>query len=598
MASYPVPKPTVPIYNQVNYIQAPTQLSTQDIETKLAGKLDYNSAQGLENFSHGANISGQTTLSGICVSNSGVDTIPNFQINSTATLAGTNINIGAGMADQSYNPSVNLDDAVITYQVGAVPNSGRLVVCPVGTTGGLLLNANGIASALYPIDVTDNSSTLATTAFVVSQGGGAGNVSTTTNNTFLNPYIQTFSNGLSSNGSLIIGTPQTGAYKSTLSVGTSNNTLNVNSNIQSTGNISTGASSILQCGSLYATSGTINGSTIATNATLSAYPTLAGTNNFTGTNTLSGLPIVTQPTLSQYASLAGTNNFLGTNTILNSPIVTQATLPSLSGYASITGTNTFTNSNNFNWNSGAILKNSGGLTLARNNTGGSNEVDLICINSTSNVGLSIYSETTSVNVPTLPKLTIYNDGTAAEFTTQVKVPTQTYDPATTYGNEIATQNFVHLATSSLPSGATVPTPVITSNNTLIATTAFVRQYAPVYTLSSLTSTVPMANSPVPITTQKTGNTWLFLPTLLTITLSNVQLIVCIFTFSVAPYSGYPPASTVGPNISLTNTSTLTVYSCLTQFSTTLPATLTLTATTSMPNGTYTLNFASLGTLTI
>jgi hypothetical protein len=56
---------------------------------------------------------------------------------------------------------------------------------------------------------------------------------------------------------------------------------------------------------------------------------------------------VTQPTLSQYASLAGTNNFLGTNTILNSPIVTQATLPSLSGYASITGTNTFTGVNTF-----------------------------------------------------------------------------------------------------------------------------------------------------------------------------------------------------------------------------------------------------------
>jgi hypothetical protein len=417
-------------------------------------------------------------------------------------------------------------------------------------------------------------------------------------NTFLNPYIQTFSNGLSSNGNLIIGTPQTGAYQSTLSVGTSNNTLNVNSNIQSTGNISTGASSILQCGSLYATSGTINGSTIATNATLSAYPTLAGTNNFTGTNTISGSAIVTQPTLSQYASLAGTNNFLGTNTILNSPIVTQATLPSLTGYAGLTGTNDFSGSNNFNWNSGGIIKNKGGLTLARNNSSGNNEVDFISINDTTNVGLSIYSETTTVDISKIPKLTIYNDGTAAAFSTQVTVPTQTYDPATTYGNGLATQNFVHLATSSLPSGATVPTPVISSNNTLIATTAFVRQYAPVYTLSSLTSTVPMLNSPVPITTQTTGNSWLFLPTLLTLTLSNPQLILCIFTFSVAPYNGYPPAGTIGPNISLTNTSTLTVYSCLTQFSTTLPATLTLTATTSMTSGTYTLNFASLGTLTV
>ena len=189
MASYPSPNPRNALYNQVDYVQK--NFTDQEIQAKLDGKLNYNNAQGLETFGSGIVINGQGTSNGLFVSNSGVDTIPNFQINSTATLAGTNINIGAGMASASYNPMVQLDDAVITYGIAGGSNTGRLDICPVGTTGGVYFDNNGIAHAQYPIGATANDNTLATTAFVVSQGGGSG-VKTNQNNTFLQPYIQSF----------------------------------------------------------------------------------------------------------------------------------------------------------------------------------------------------------------------------------------------------------------------------------------------------------------------------------------------------------------------------------------------------------------------
>jgi len=310
MASYPSPNPRNALYNQVDYVQK--NLTDQEIQAKLDGKLNYNSAQGLETFGSGIVINGQGTSNGLFVSNSGVDTIPNFQINSTATLAGTNINIGAGMAAASYNPMVQLDDAVITYGIAGGSNSGRLDICPVGTTGGVYFDSSGIAHAQYPIGATANDNTLATTAFVVSQGGGGG-VKTNQNNTFLQPYIQSFTcsptvsnttaplrllNSTSTESASLYIDPSpnndvtlySGQTNGGLTIrNISGNSFTVNPSAPNTLSLGTGTG-LLNCGdtkitgSLTVTNGS-NNSTLTTTATgLNVNDPIVATGNITGNN--------------------------------------------------------------------------------------------------------------------------------------------------------------------------------------------------------------------------------------------------------------------------------------------------------------------------
>ena len=370
MASYPAPNPRNALYNQVDYVQ--NNFTDQEIQAKLDGKLNYNNAQGLETFGSGIVINGQGTSNGLFVSNSGVDTIPNFQINSTATLAGTNINIGAGMAASSYNPMVQLDDAVITYGIAGGTNSGRLDICPVGTTGGVYFDSNGIAHAQYPIGATANDNTLATTAFVVSQGGGGSGVKTNQNNTFLQPYIQSFT-----------CSPTVSNTTAPFQLLNSTSTESASLYIDPTPNADV---------TLY--SGQTNGGLTVRNVNGYSFTVNPSTPN----NTAAFLnPISTNASMTS-ASLVVSGSTATVNTY---NIATEGR------------NNNFLGVNNFNTNLGGFNTSGQGLTIGRNNKTGYNEVDLMSINPTTNYGLNFYAETTTVTPTTVPKLTIYNDTTPA-----------------------------------------------------------------------------------------------------------------------------------------------------------------------------------------
>jgi hypothetical protein len=115
--------------------------------------------------------------------------------------------------------------------------------------------------------------------------------------------------------------------------------------------------------------------------------------------------------------------------------------------------NNFTGENNFNNNINGGTTSNIGLTIVGNNQIGEAEADIICINQTTNLGLNIYAETTPVTNTTVPKIQIFNDGTATVFNTDITLPAQTtYTPSTTYGDVASTQQFVQLALASQGSG--------------------------------------------------------------------------------------------------------------------------------------------------
>ena len=146
---------------------------------------------------------------------------------------------------------------------------------------------------------------------------------------------------------------------------------------------------------------------------------------------ITGVPTV--PT-----AISGTNS----TQIASTEFVQTAIASTGGGDVYAAGSNYFTGLNNFDWNSGGTTKNSGGLTLARNNIIGSNEVDLIGINSNSNVGMCLYAEPTQVTAATDPKIIIYNDGTNTLFNTQIDTDTQAADVIPWFSNQLASAYFV------------------------------------------------------------------------------------------------------------------------------------------------------------
>ena len=415
MASYPAPNPRNALYNQVDYVQ--NGITDQQIEAKLAGKLDYNNAQGLETFGSGIVVNGQATSNGLLVSNSGVDTIPNFEIKSTATLNGTNMFIGAGMAANSYNPIVGVNDAVISYGIAGGSNSGRLDICPVGTTGGVYFDSNGIAHAQYPIGSTANDNTLATTAFVVSQTGGLNGVQTDQDNTFLQPYVQTFT-----------CSPTVGNTTAPFKIINSANTEYASLYLDPSVGLDMTLYSAQASGGLTIRNAAGNSFTV---------------NPTTPNNTATFLnPIATSLGVS-----AGTLTVSTSGTINGSNIATE-------GRA-----NVFTGINNFNANLDGATTSAQGLTIARNNETGLNELDLISLNSTSTTGLNIYAETTSVNIASTPKLTIYNDTTPALLNAGLTIATGATNPINLF-----TGNFQNLGSNLQTSGKFVAGGTLTVYN--------------------------------------------------------------------------------------------------------------------------------------
>jgi len=170
-------------------------------------------------------------------------------------------------------------------------------------------------------------------------------------------------------------------------------------------------------------------------------------------STTSGLTISSAtllPAQTDYTPSFTYGNYAATQQFVQLALASQG-----SGDVTLAGNNDFTGINNFNNNNNGFNDatfSDTGLTICGNTQVGAGEADIICISNypQSNVALNIYGELYSVTKTTVPKIQVYNDGTATLFNTNITLPAQsTYNPGATYGNLAATQAFVQSAESGI-----------------------------------------------------------------------------------------------------------------------------------------------------
>jgi hypothetical protein len=172
------------------------------------------------------------------------------------------------------------------------------------------------------------------------------------------------------------------------------------------------------------------------------------------------------------------------------------------------------------------------------------------------------------------------------------------------GGNITLGSYINMNSNnilSMGSASTAYTQPLGTNNTTIATTAFVNQIAPTYTQSSFTlaSTSPqyysMSPSPVSvISTYTSGNntaSFNSVPFVLTCLVSATFLQFTL-NFNTAPFPNYPPPSTLNMTV---NCSTGVTYTCVVSFNSSNQAFCILSNGGVVNVGTtYTCNLSTIG----
>jgi hypothetical protein len=241
----------------------------------------------------------------------------------------------------------------------------------------------------------------------------------------------------------------------------------------------------------------------------SSYGTLSATSSSSGITSSVGLitPTITIGTGSK-TNLINYNNGTGLTCDDKITLPAQTTYSSGTTYGDIASTqafvqsavnsidtgdvflgsnNNFTGENNFNNNINGGTTSNIGLTIVGNNQIGEAEADIICINQTSNLGLNIYAGSTTITSASIPKIQIFNDGTATTFNTDITLPTQTaYNSGTTYADIASTQAFVKSAINSISAGGDV---YLNGDNNFTGTNTF-NTFIPTTTISQ---TFPSTN---------------------------------------------------------------------------------------------------------
>jgi len=449
MALYSQSNPINPIYNVANYIQKPTDLSTQDIENQLANKLNFNSAQGLETFPQGLISNSTTTINGVLVAKSGVDTTPNIECLSTAIGVGGNLYLSSGVASGTYNPLVQVDDAVISYGISQGTGCRLDIVPTIGATGGVYLSSAGGMYAGYTIPDGDSSNLVATTSFVNGAIGGTGYAKLATSNIFASTALtgqntQTFQ-GLSTNAGLSApvvitnGTNSTGVYLD------SNNSLTFYTNttggslgiLNSSGNsftmrpIATNTCELLNpltisSGNLAVSAGTITATSGSLTASAQTY--VPATTYTTGIAT-QGFVQSAIGTASGGASLSGNQTFTGANTFSGTLTASGVfnTTSSLNLYQLPTSTNSCNieaDQNGVCYITPSLVNGSNVLVLRTNTSSGTNNT-ILAVPSAGQVainGTQTYPQTT--NTSNLATISYVNASLSYYiYNNQVSVPT-------------------------------------------------------------------------------------------------------------------------------------------------------------------------------
>jgi hypothetical protein len=154
--------------------------------------------------------------------------------------------------------------------------------------------------------------------------------------------------------------------------------------------------------------------------------------------------------------------------------------------------------------------------------------------------------------------------------------------------------------TNIGAGSSAVTQVPNTNNTSIATTAFVTQAIssaiPIYTTT--TATMPQGGDMTPLTVYTTcitdGGYATFASGAFSVTLNGYFLFIS-FQWAEAPWNGYPPASGQGLNINTYCTTNKTNYSCPVLFSQSFLMQIYIPTGAPTANGTnYTFNLQSFG----
>jgi hypothetical protein len=153
----------------------------------------------------------------------------------------------------------------------------------------------------------------------------------------------------------------------------------------------------------------------------------------------------------------------------------------------------------------------------------------------------------------------------------------------------------------LPTGSTAVTQPVGTNNTTLATTAFVQSVVPtlrVFTFVETTTSSVLQPSPISTETIQQGNSVQFTNTIFSITIFAFNIYACVLEFDDLPFAT-PPPSIYGSAQVINGVlqSTLTSYQFYCLWSSSAPWTLSLVPSTGTPtyNGAvYAFNLQSLG----
>jgi hypothetical protein len=271
-------------------------------------------------------------------------------------------------------------------------------------------------------------------------------------------------------------------------------------------------------------------------------------------------------------------------------------------------TNSIINASSINGSTGGTLTLGTQTSSNCSITGGSFTAGLsLGINSPNGVSVFNYytANNLSLNMGATDTFKIQNTGTSLmelSPTSGINV----YQNIGTNGNDISMLGGDILGCSSITAQAggytTTTTPLSTDSSTKIATTAFVKQFAPTYTQSSFTlvATSPqyftMSPSPVAvISTYTSGNntaSFNSVPFVITCAISATFLSFTL-QFSTVPFPNYPPPASLYMTVNCSNGST---YTCGINF--TSPANQAFCVLSGgpipTPGMTFTCNLATIG----
>jgi hypothetical protein len=615
MAQYPIPNPQFGIYNNNNFSPQPTGQTGLTIDDGKKYFLTFPNAQTtqtefLNNIGVGgtATFEAPVTFNDIVTYNSNIKFNNNVEVTGTTTLDSTLLALTTSTFDGEITCGGNI---LMTPQVPAtnsiidfVNAGGEVQLYLDPTTTYDMVFQSSQAENVAGLSVINATSSFTFQCSTIT----AGVVGMKT----LNP-INMNNHALYGISSIYTGTTYTSPIMTVTTTGLNMQNYNItNTNSIQVGTASTGTyTTLVQGGSTFGINNNYPyGSAPQISLAVNSSTGLVGIVISQEAVSCSLLPITNTPSISapagEYVVTTTPPTSDNTTKIATTAWVNTA-ISSIPGGVSLAGNNVWTGVNNFNVNAGGTtVTYVYGMTPVWNITpqpgGGNGDCDLICNTGTgaTNTAFQIYcvgANTTNTTIATLtPQMSLSNNGFPMQVKDGIGIPT---------GKTYAVNGVNILNNTNLLGNPTAITQPVGTNNTTLATTAFVLTNGPIYTSSTFTlsssvsSTISMNPTTVSVQTsyiQQTGIvTFNSVPFTIT-NITNNSISLLYVNFNINPWSKYPPASLTS-FISVLCTTNSTQYTSSVTWSSYSPCALILNYPTGAPTtaGTaFTINLASLG----